>query len=151
MADTNRVILTGRLVDDPDVVVTQTTGKFRAKFRLAVNRIRRQGEEEAQADFINITAWEPSSKFLRDYAHKGDKILIEGRIQTGSYQKQDGTRAYTTDVIAERVEGISLRKNQVQPVAKEASQPIAREPSPQIVNPWDASYSDQIDPNDLPF
>lgn len=98
----NKVILIGRLVADPDIRHTQS-GKCVASYRLAVDRpFKSDGQPEA--DFINCVAWGKSGEFCQRYLRKGMKIAIEGRIQTGSYTKDDGTKVYTTDVIVEHHE-----------------------------------------------
>ena len=93
----NKVILIGRLTADPEIRQTQS-GKCVASYRLAVDR-NFKSDGQPEADFINCVAWEKSGEFCRDYLHKGTKIAIEGRIQTGSYTKDDGTKVYTTDVL----------------------------------------------------
>jgi len=97
----NTVALIGRLTKDPVVNYTQG-GTSITKFTLAVDR--RFKTESGSADFINIIAFGKTGEFIEKYFHKGDPIGITGRIQTGSYTKQDGTKVYTTDIIAENVE-----------------------------------------------
>ena len=101
----NKVILMGRLTRDPDVKQTQS-GRIVARFTLAVDRnISRENRREGQqtADFIGCVAWEKTAEFAEKFLAKGKRVLLEGRIQTGSYEK-DGEKRYTTDVIAERIE-----------------------------------------------
>jgi len=97
----NKVILMGRLARDPEIQTT-TTGKVKALMTLAVDRMKAKDGTRA-ADFIGLVAWEKSAEFADKYLAKGKKILIEGRIQTGSYEK-DGRKVYTTDVVCERIE-----------------------------------------------
>ena len=97
----NKVVLMGRLARDPDVQTT-STGKLRARFTLAVDRMKSK-DGTRQADFISLIAWEKSAEFAEKYLFKGTKILVEGRLQTGSYEK-DGQTHYTTDVVCERIE-----------------------------------------------
>lgn len=87
---------------DPDIRHTQS-GKCVASYRLAVDRAFKS-DGQPEADFINCVAWGKSGEFCQRYLHKGMKIAIEGRIQTGSYTKDDGTKVYTTDVIVEHHE-----------------------------------------------
>lgn len=98
----NKVVLIGRLTADPDIRHTQS-GKCVASYRLAVDRAFKS-DGQPEADFINCVAWGKSGEFCQKYLHKGMKIAIEGRIQTGSYTKDDGTKVYTTDVIVEHHE-----------------------------------------------
>ena len=97
----NKVILMGRLCNDPEISTAQN-GNVIAKYRLAVNRdYKKEGQPEA--DFLNCVAFGRSADFVRNFLHKGIKIAVEGRIQTGSYEK-DGIKHYTTDIIADRHE-----------------------------------------------
>lgn len=97
----NKVILMGRLARDPDVQTT-TTGKLRARMTLAVDRPRSK-DGARNADFIGLIAWEKSAEFADKYLTKGQQILVEGRIMTGSYEKYR-RKVYTTDVLVERFE-----------------------------------------------
>lgn len=102
----NKVILMGRLARDPDVRTTQSGMKV-ARMTIAVDRrISRAKAQPGQqtADFIGLVAWDRTADFADQFLGKGRQILVEGRIQTGSYEAQDGTKRYTTDVIAERIE-----------------------------------------------
>ena len=96
----NKVILTGRLVADPEV--REGTSNKVAKYRLAVDR--RFRKEEQTADFISCVAFGKSAEFAEKYLRKGIKIGVAGRIQTGSYTKSDGTKVYTTDVVVDEQE-----------------------------------------------
>lgn len=98
----NKVILMGRLTRDPEVRYSQgDTSMAIAKYSLAVDRRGRQQDGDQTADFINITAFGKAGEFAEKYLHKGTKVLVTGRIQTGSYTNKDGVKVYTTDVIAE--------------------------------------------------
>ena len=97
----NRVVLMGRLTRDPEVRQSQAAELVTiARYTLAVDRRRGKGEEQS-ADFISCVAFGKAGEFAQKYLHKGSKICISGRIQTGSYTRQDGTKAYTTDVVIE--------------------------------------------------
>jgi single-strand DNA-binding protein len=99
----NKVILMGRLTRDPEVRYTQGENAMAvAKYTLAVDRRRGKGSgDEQQADFISCTAFGKSGEFAEKYLHKGTKICVSGRIQTGSYTNKDGNKVYTTDVVVE--------------------------------------------------
>lgn len=107
----NIVILTGRLTKDPEIRYTQgAQPTCIARFSLAVDRrFKRDGEQSA--DFPNVIAFGKTAEFCEKYAKKGVKFNIEGRLQTGSYTKQDGTKVYTTDVVAERMEFGESKQN----------------------------------------
>lgn len=95
----NRVILMGRLARDPEINTTQS-GNTIARMTIAVDRM----SKDKGADFINLTAWNQTAQFAGKFLSKGRQILVEGRIQTGSYTAQDGEKRYTTTVIADRIE-----------------------------------------------
>ena len=97
----NKVILMGRLTRDPEVRYTQTNNTVVASFSLAVNRrFVRQGEER-QADFINIVAWGKLGEFCSKYFKKGQQVAIIGRIQTRTWDDDQGQKHYVTEVVAE--------------------------------------------------
>lgn len=93
----NSVILQGRLVADPDVRYTQDQ-KVVARFRIAVNRFKND-----ETDFINCVSFGKTAELIEKYFKKGSEILVNGRLQTGSYTKEDGTKVYTTDVIVNEI------------------------------------------------
>jgi single-strand DNA-binding protein len=97
----NKAVLMGRLTKDPDVRYTQDAQPMCiARYTLAVDR---RGKKDGQqtADFISCVAFGKVGEFTEKYLHKGMKICVAGRIQTGSYTRQDGTKVYTTDVVVE--------------------------------------------------
>lgn len=98
----NSVQLTGRLTRDPEVRYTDS-GLSIARFTLAVNRRFKQ-ENGPDADFIRCIAFGKTAEFIEKYFSKGRKMDMNGRIQTGSYQNQDGATVYTTEIIVENVE-----------------------------------------------
>ena len=96
----NKVILMGRLTRDPEVRYTQGEQAMAvARYTLAVDR--RGKNQENSADFIQCVAFGKAGEFAERYLHKGTKIVMTGRIQTGSYTNKEGQRVYTTDVVAE--------------------------------------------------
>ena len=103
----NRVILMGRLTRDPEVRYSQGERAMAiARYTLAVDRRGRRNQDgnEQTADFINCVAFGRAGEFAEKYFHKGIKVLVTGRIQTGSYTNKDGQKVYTTDVIIEEQE-----------------------------------------------
>ena len=97
----NKVVLMGRLTRDPEVRYTQTNNTLVASFSLAVNRrFARQGEER-QADFINVVAWAKTGEFCSKYFKKGQQVGVIGRIQTRTWDDDQGTKHYVTEVVAE--------------------------------------------------
>lgn len=98
----NKVILMGRLTREPDVRYTQGANAMAiARYTLAVDRRFRRENDEQTADFISCVAYGRSAEFAEKYLHQGTKMLITGRIQTGSYTNKDGQRIYTNDVVVE--------------------------------------------------
>lgn len=99
----NKVILAGRLTADPDV---RYSGEMCvARYRLAVDRrTARNADGHRETDFINCVAFRKSGEFAEKYLQKGMKIMISGRIQTGSYKDKEGRTVYTTDVVVEEQE-----------------------------------------------
>ena len=101
----NKVILMGRLTRDPEVRYSQgEQATAVARYTLAVDRRFKRDSDQQTAEFINCVAFGRSGEFAEKYFHKGTKIAITGRIQTGSYTNQDGQRVYTTDVVVEEQE-----------------------------------------------
>lgn len=98
----NRVELVGRLTKDPEMRTT-TSGTAVTRFTLAVSRnfVNKNGEKEA--DFINCSAWGRQAANVAKYCHKGSLVSAEGRIRTSSYDAQDGTKRYVTEVVCDFV------------------------------------------------
>ena len=97
----NKVILMGRLTRDPEERYTQTNNTLVASFSLAVNRRFVSQVEERQADFINIVAWSKLGEFCSKYFKKGQQVGVIGRIQTRTWDDDQGTKHYVTEVVAE--------------------------------------------------
>ena len=101
----NKVILMGRLTRDPEVRYSQGERAMAiARYTLAVDRRGRRsgGDDGAQtADFITCVAFDRAGEFAEKYFHQGTKVVVTGRIQTGSYTNRDGQKVYTTEVIVE--------------------------------------------------
>ncbi len=107
----NKVVLMGRLVRDPDVRYTQGQESLCvARYTLAVDR-RQKKDSEPAADFINCVAFGKAGEFAEKYLKKGTKLIVSGRIQTGSYTNKDNQKVYTTDVVAEDQEFAESKRN----------------------------------------
>lgn len=102
----NRVILMGRLVRDPEVRCSKGEPQMTiAKYSLAVDRRGRKSDgNEQTADFINILAFGKSGEFAEKYFRRGMRVLVSGRIQTGSYTNKEGQKVYTTEVVVDEQE-----------------------------------------------
>lgn len=119
----NKVVLMGRLTRDPDVRYTQGNEPMAiARYTLAVDRkIKR--ENEATADFISCVSFGRAAEFAEKYFKQGIKIVISGRIQTGSYTNRDGQKVYTTDVVVEEQEFAESKNAGNQHSQKESNNP----------------------------
>jgi single-strand DNA-binding protein len=104
----NKVILMGRLTRDPDIRYSNQGERQMAiaRYTLAVDRRTRRNSDnnEQTADFISCVAFDRSAEFAERYLRKGTKLVVTGRLQTGSYTNKDGVRVYTTDVVVEEQE-----------------------------------------------
>ncbi len=100
----NKVILMGRLTRDPEVRYSQGERSMAiARYSLAVDRrgSKSNGDGQQNADFINCVAFDKRGEFAEKYFRKGQRVLVSGRIQTGSYTNRDGQKVYTTEVVVE--------------------------------------------------
>ena len=153
----NKVILMGRLTREPDVRYSQNADGSMAvaRYTLAVDRRRgRNSDNEQSADFISCVAFGRSGEFAEKYLHQGTKIVVTGRIQTGSYTNKDGQRVYTTDVVVEEQEFAESKASSDSYAASHPQQSAA--PAPSMPSPGAASADgfmnipDGID-EELPF
>lgn len=104
----NRVMLIGRLTAKPELRYTGSNVPY-ARFTVAVNRQFNNQDGNREADFINIIVWRKQAEVICNYFDKGNQIAIEGRLQTGSYDAQDGSKRYTTDVVLDQFHFIESR------------------------------------------
>lgn len=130
----NQVNMIGRLTRDPEVKYTTTQLAY-ARFTIAIDRPTKKGEEK-QADFPTIVAFGKQAENIGLRLNKGSKVGISGRLQTGSYEKADGTKVYTTEVIANNVEFLDPKGTQV--------------PAERMVDPEPPEGFAQLD-EDVPF
>jgi single-strand DNA-binding protein len=101
----NKAILMGRLTRDPEVRYSQGENSTAiARFTLAVDRRFKKPGENSDADFISCVAFGKQAEFVEKYFKQGMKMVLSGRIQTGSYTNKDGQKVYTTDIVAEDIE-----------------------------------------------
>ena len=119
----NKVVLMGRLTRDPDVRYSQgETPLAIARYTLAVN-----GEQDA--DFINCVAFGRTAEFAEKYLKQGTKMVVSGRIQTGSYTNRDGVKVYTTEVVIEEQDFAESKAAAAQNSSMGVPQPSAPQPS----------------------
>ncbi len=145
----NKVILMGRVTRDPEVRYSQGDNATAvARYTLAVDRRFNRNNDEQTADFINCVAFGKSGEFAEKYLHKGTKIAITGRIQTGSYTNKDGVKVYTTDVVVEDHE-FAESKNSAGSADNSGFAPAGR-PAPAAAGDGFMNIPDGID-EELPF
>lgn len=134
----NKSILLGRLTKDVETRYTQSTNTQVSSFTLAVNR-RFAKEGEQQADFINIVAWSKTAEFCSKYFRKGQQVAVVGRIQTRTWDDDQGTKHYVTEVVAEEVYFADSKKTNSEESVLESSTLVTN-------NDFEIASSD-----DLPF
>ena len=101
----NKVILMGRITRDAEIRYTQGEKSTAiARFSLAVDRRFKKDNDEQNTDFISCIAFGKIAEFLEKFGRKGTKFVVDGRIQTGSYNNKEGQKVYTTDVVVENIE-----------------------------------------------
>ncbi len=151
----NSVILVGRMVADPELKTTQT-GLEVTSFRIAVDRpYSKDGEKKA--DFIDVVAWRRTAAFICQYFDKGKPIAVKGTLQTRSYETNDGSKRFVTEVLADSVEFVPSSKNNGNTGAQGYSRPsytatTVAAPSPEgfVESNTDKPLDINLD-DDLPF
>jgi|SRR5690625_1333436 len=145
----NRVVLVGRLTRDPELNYTGN-GIAVANFNIACNRPFKNQQGEQEADFINCVIWRKAAESLANYQRKGNLIGVDGRVQTRSYEGQDGKMVYVTEIVAESVQFLESKGSQQSQASQQAPQQnnnqVAQQPNLQ-------NQGQQIDiqDDDLPF
>ena len=143
----NKVILMGRLTRNPDVRYSQGERQMAiANYTLAVDRRGRRNEQDAQADFIRCVAFDRAAEFAEKYFYQGQRVLVTGHIQTGSYRDRDGKTVYTTDVIIEDQEFADSKDN-----SRGSSYQTRPAPSSQPGMDGFMNIPDGVDDEGLPF
>ncbi len=140
----NKVILIGNLSRDPELATTNG-GVSVCRFTIAVQRRFQNAEGERDADFINIVVWRGQAENCHRFLKKGSKCAVVGRIQTSSYEAQDGSKRYVTEVIADEVEFVGTRPRDEEgavPFSKESQQPSSQKQVAEL---------EPIDDDSLPF
>lgn len=149
----NTVIIIGRLVADPEIKTT-TNGVSVASFNLAVNRNFKNAQGEREADFPRCIAFRKTAELIGQYLSKGSKVAVNGRIQTRSYDNQQGQKVYVTEVVVNEVEFLdSKQDNQQQnqqPTYQQPTQPSYQYQQPKYP-PQDTQPVIDISEDDLPF
>jgi single-strand DNA-binding protein len=146
----NRVVLVGRLTKDPELRFTPN-GVAVATFTLAVNRSFTNAQGEREADFINIVVWRKSAENAANFLKKGSLAGVDGRIQTRSYEGQDGKRVYVTEVLAESVQFLEPKSASNQSEGSASSQTSTQQNTTPSTSPFAGGTEIDISDDDLPF
>lgn len=117
----NKCIFIGRLAADPELRTTQN-GISNCNFKIAVQRRFKDNNGERQADFFTCVSWRQTAEFVARYFHKGDPIAVEGSMQNRSYDAQDGSKRYVTELIVDNVEMCGSAQNRQQPAEQTMQQ-----------------------------
>ena len=153
----NKVILLGRICNDPELRQTQS-GISSCRFTVAVNRrYKNESTGEYDADFITCVAWRQTAEFVSKYFSKGKMIALEGSLRTGKYQDKNHSDVthYTTDVYVDNVEFVG-GKNDSQSVSNTAGTPQNQTPAQAVVNQAQeagipSDFEEILSDGDLPF
>ena len=143
----NKAILIGRLANDPESRTTQS-GIAQCTFRLAVNSRFANAQGVREAAFLTIVCWRQTAELCARYLSKGRQVAVEGSIQNRSYDAQDGTKRYVTEIIADNVEFLGSREDGARTGGFDAPAAPAPAPKPQAPAP---SGSVDFDDDELPF
>ena len=141
----NKVILVGNLCKDIELRYT-INGNATMSNTLAIKNDFKNANGEYDSEFVNVVFWKQNAEFLNKYAEKGNKLLVEGRLTTRSYDKQDGTKGYITEVTAEKIEILNTKKKEIKSEETiELEKAIQKDPFTEFAEEI------EIDENDLPF
>ena len=146
----NKVILVGRLTNDPNLRTT-STGQTVCSFGLATNRIwtDKNNQKQEKTEFHNIVLWQKLAETASQYLKKGSLVLIEGRIQTRSWQDQNGNKRYRTEIVAENMQLAPKTMPQANPQQPPQEQPEPLEEDIPIIE--ENQDDKEIDVKDIPL
>lgn len=146
----NRVVLVGRLTADPQYRVTPSSLDV-ATFTLAVNRNFKDKNGEQQADFINCVVFRKQAENVNNYLNKGSLAGVDGRLQSRSYENNEGRRVFVTEVVCDSVQFLEPKNTQSSNNNQSNNQVQQREKALQSENPFNNSNNFDMDTDDLPF
>ena len=144
----NRTILVGRLTKDPEFRTTPS-GVNVANFTLAVNRTFTNSQGEREADFINVVVFRKQAENVNNYLSKGQLAGVDGRIQSRSYENQEGKRVFVTEVVADSVQFLEAKSQTNNQSQQQKGQTKSQKPSND--NPFNGNGPVDITDDDLPF
>lgn len=140
----NKVILIGNVANDPESRTT-SSGITQCSFRLAVQRRFTNQQGVREADFLQVVCWRNTADFAKRYLLKGRRVAVDGSIQTRSYDAQDGSKRYVTEIIADNVE--LLDRAEAKPDAQSEAQPDVVAAAEKVSG---ANFT-EVDDDELPF
>ena len=143
----NKVIMIGNLASDPEPFTTQS-GISCSTFRIAVQRRFANAQGVREADFFTVIAWRQTADFCNRYLTKGRKVAVEGSIQNRSYDAQDGSKRYVTEIMADSVEAVGGRDE-----SQGQARPRDNGPTPPPAPPAGPAMNDftEVEDDELPF
>lgn len=144
----NKVFILGNLTRDPELRQTPS-GQAVCSFGVATNRFftDSSGQKQKQAEFHNVVAWGRNAEIVNQYLHKGSSILVEGRLQTRSWQDQQGNKHWKTEIVADRIQLGPKTSGAAAGETREEQKP-AEEETPIIELPGEG---EEIDVKEIPF
>ena len=143
----NKAILIGNLTRDPETMTT-SSGITKCNFTVAVQRRFANAQGVREADFIPVVCWRQTAELCARYLSKGRKVAVEGSIQVRSYDAQDGSKRYVTEVIADNVEFLGSREDGGSRQGNYA--PASPAPAPRNAAPESSDFT-EVDDDELPF
>ena len=143
----NKAILIGNLTRDPETMTT-SSGITKCNFTVAVQRRFANAQGVREADFIPVVCWRQTAELCARYLSKGRKVAVEGSIQVRSYDAQDGTKRYVTEVVADNVEFLGSREDGGSRQGSYA--PASPAPAPRSAAPASSDFT-EVDDDELPF
>ena len=146
----NRVILCGRLTKTPELKKT-TTGISTASFGMAVERDYKDSDGKKPVDFLNCVAWRNTAEFVSRYFNKGDRILVEGRVETRSWQDQNGQKRTVVEINVEKAYFYGQRRSDADDAEEQAQAAPAAKPQPQEQQQSLDGFYPVDDDDDVPF
>lgn len=156
--DINKALLVGRLTRDPEARTTPS-GINVTSFGIATNFVWNDptGQRKEQVEFHNVVAWRKLGEIVAQYLRKGSRVLIEGRLQTRSWEGQDGSKRYRTEIVADNLvmldsKGASSSDGYQAPAAQPQASRTNNAPTPQASAPADSAMdTEEISVEDIPF
>ena len=147
----NSICLMGRLTGDPELKTTQS-GVSVTSFRVAVDRAYRSKDQERQTDFINCVAWRGTAEFISRYFRKGQRIALQGSLQSRSYTANDGSQRTVYEVVVDNAFFCESKGNTAGGAPSYDSQiPVMSEPKPAFSTANSGDFEEILTDEDLPF